>query len=128
MKRGLLGRPALLLGLLALTTVVALQIVGVILVVAMLVIPGATARLLTDRLRHMLVIAPSLAAASSIIGIYLSYWLDASPAGLVVLVQSAAFAIVAAATRLRRSGRPRVRTPLAAAATSVGNTAPHDAG
>lgn len=100
---------ALLLGLLALTTVVALQIVGVILVVAMLVIPGATARLLTDRLRHMLVIAPSLAAASSIIGIYLSYWFDASPAGLVVLVQAAAFALVAAGTRLRRARRQRTR-------------------
>jgi manganese transport system permease protein len=92
----------LLLGLLALTTVVALQIVGVILVIAMLVIPGATARLLTDRLRRMLVIAPSIAAASSIVGIYLSYWLDASPAGLVVLVQAGVFAIVAAGTHLRR--------------------------
>jgi manganese transport system permease protein len=85
---------ALLLGLLALTAVVALQVVGVILVVAMLVIPGATAYLLTDRFGRMLVIAPVLSAAASILGIYLSYWLDASPGGLVVVVQGAVFALV----------------------------------
>ncbi|WP_333716641.1 metal ABC transporter permease, partial [Gordonia sp. (in: high G+C Gram-positive bacteria)] len=49
---------ALLLGLLALTTVTALQVVGIVLVVAMLIIPGATAYLLTDRFSRMLVIAP----------------------------------------------------------------------
>lgn len=85
---------ALLLGLLALTTVVALQVVGVVLVVAMLVIPGATTRLITGRFARMLVIAPVLSAVCSITGIYLSYWLDASPAGLVVVVQGAVFAAV----------------------------------
>ncbi len=85
---------ALLLGLLALTTVVALQVVGVILVVAMLIIPGATAYLLTDRFGRMLVIAPTIAALASITGIYLSYWLDAASGGLVVLVQGAAFTLV----------------------------------
>ncbi|MDR7385561.1 metal ABC transporter permease [Promicromonospora iranensis] len=82
---------ALLLGLLALTAVVALQVVGVILVVAMLIIPGATAHLLTDRFGRMLVIAPVLSATCSVVGIYLSYWLDAASGGLVVLVQGAAF-------------------------------------
>ena len=53
---------ALLLGLLALTSVVALQTVGVVLVVAMLIIPGATAYLLTDRFSRMLVIAPAISA------------------------------------------------------------------
>ena len=86
---------ALLLGLLALTTVVALQVVGVILVVAMLIIPGSTAFMLTDRFGRMLMIAPLIAALSSVLGIYLSYWLDASSGGLVVLVQAAVFAIVA---------------------------------
>lgn len=84
---------ALLLGLLALTAVVALQVVGVILVVAMLVIPGATAYLLTDRFGRMLVIAPVLSAVCSVVGIYLSYWLDAASGGLVVLTQGAAFAL-----------------------------------
>ncbi|MFP1603765.1 metal ABC transporter permease [Microbacterium sp. 2216-1] len=84
----------LLLGMLALTAVVALQVVGVILVVAMLIIPGATAHLLTDRFGTMLLIAPILSASASGVGIYLSYWLDASPGGLVVLVQGAVFALV----------------------------------
>ena len=84
---------ALLLGLLALTSVVALQVVGVILVVAMLIIPGATAYLLTDRFGRMLIIAPALSAVCSITGIMISYWMDASSGGLVILVQGIAFAL-----------------------------------
>ncbi|WP_298040836.1 metal ABC transporter permease [uncultured Microbacterium sp.] len=85
---------ALLLGVLALTSVVALQVVGVVLVVAMLIIPGATAYLLTDRFGRMLVIAPVLSALCSVVGIYLSYWLDAASGGLVVVVQGVVFALV----------------------------------
>jgi manganese transport system permease protein len=85
---------AALLGLLALTAVVALQAVGVVLVVAMLIIPGATAYLLTDRFSRMLVIAPAISAACAIIGLYLSYYLDTASGGMVVLVQGAAFALV----------------------------------
>jgi manganese transport system permease protein len=85
---------ALLLGLLALTAVVALQVVGVILVVAMLIIPGATARLLTDRFSRMLLIAPTLSVAASALGILLSYWLDAASGGLIVLVQGSLYALV----------------------------------
>ena len=92
---------ALLLGLLALTTVVALQVVGIILVVAMLIIPGATAQLLTERFGRMLWLAPLVAAVSAVVGIYLSYWLDAAPGGLVVLVQGAAFAVAYVVGRLR---------------------------
>ena len=84
---------ALLLGLLALTTVVALQVVGVILVVALLITPGATAFLLTERFSRMLVIAPVIAAACSVTGILLSYWLDAASGGLVVLVNGVVFGI-----------------------------------
>lgn len=85
---------ALLLGLLALTAVVALQVVGVVLVVAMLIIPGATAYLLTDRFGRMLVVAPVLSALCSVTGIYISYWVDASPGGLVVVTQGCVFALV----------------------------------
>lgn len=85
---------AMLLGLLALTAVAALQVVGVVLVVAMLIIPGATAYLLTDRFGRMLVIAPVLSSLCSVVGIYISYWVDASPGGLVVLTQGCAFALV----------------------------------
>ncbi|WP_435749174.1 metal ABC transporter permease [Microbacterium sp. PMB16] len=92
LNRRMLG--ALLLGLLALTAVVALQVVGVILVVAMLIIPGATAYLLTDRFGRMLVIAPAISVACSIVGIYLSYWLDTASGGMVVLTQGAVFTLV----------------------------------
>lgn len=85
---------ASLLGLLALTCVVALQVVGVVLVVAMLVIPGATAHLLTDRFGRMLLIAPGLSALCSVTGLYVSYWYDASPGGLVVVCQGCVFTLV----------------------------------
>lgn len=84
-----LGR--LLLALLALTIVVAIQAVGVVLVVAMLIIPGATARLLTDRFSRMLVIAPTLAAVGAAVGIYASYYADAASGPMIVLAQGAAF-------------------------------------
>jgi len=101
---------ALLLGLLALTAVVALQVVGVILVVAMLIIPGATAYLLTDRFGRMLIIAPALSAGASVIGIYLSYWFDVASGPLVVVVQGAVFAVVFIVTRLRGGRRAGTRS------------------
>ncbi|QYH34639.1 metal ABC transporter permease [Salinibacterium sp. M195] len=85
---------AALLGLLALTSVVALQAVGVVLVVALLIIPGATAYLLTDRFARMLVIAPALSALAAIVGLYLSYYLDTASGGMIVLVQGCIFALV----------------------------------
>jgi manganese transport system permease protein len=84
---------AILLGLLAVTAVVALQVVGVVLVVALLIIPGATAFLLTERFGRMLLIAPVSAAASAVIGIYLSYWIDVASGGMIVLVQGVLFAL-----------------------------------
>lgn len=84
---------ALLLGLLALTVVVALQAVGVVLVVAMVIIPGATAYLLTDRFARMLLIAPAIAATCAVVGIYASYYLDAASGGMVVLTMGIAFAL-----------------------------------
>ncbi|GGC60418.1 metal ABC transporter permease [Hoyosella rhizosphaerae] len=84
---------ALLLTLLAITIVVALQAVGVILVVALLITPGATAYLLTDRFPVMLLLAPAIAVTASTVGIYASYYFDASTGGMVVLAQSAAFTL-----------------------------------
>ena len=85
---------AALLGLLALTAVTALQAVGVILVVAMLIIPGATAYLLTDRFGRMLLIAPAVSVACSVTGLYLSWYLDTAPGGMMVLCQGAVFTLV----------------------------------
>lgn len=94
-----IGLPAqalkvLFFALLAACTVAALMTVGAFLVIAMVVTPGATAYLLTDRFGRMLAIAPTIAAVSSVLGIYLSYWLDAASGGLVVLVQGCVFALV----------------------------------
>lgn len=111
---------ALLLGLLALTTVVALQVVGVVLVVAMLVIPGATARLLTDRFTVMLALAPAVAALAAVVGIELAYHADWAPGATVVLVQGAGFALAFLAAprhgaiarlRARRSPTPTPSPP-----------------
>lgn len=84
---------AALLGLLALTAVVALQAVGVVLVVALLITPGATAYLLTDRFSRMLLIAPTLAAACALVGLYASYYLDTASGPMVVLANGAAFTL-----------------------------------
>ncbi|WP_051765626.1 metal ABC transporter permease [Saccharothrix syringae] len=84
---------AALLALLALTCVVALQVVGVVLVVAMLVIPGSTAHLLTDRFGRMLVIAPAVSVGAAVTGLYLSYHLDTASGAMVVLVQGVVFAL-----------------------------------
>lgn len=85
---------SLLLGMLALTSVVSLQVVGVVLVIAMLITPGATAYLLTDRFSRMLLIAPAVSVTCAIVGIYLSYWIDAASGGLVVVTQGAVFLVV----------------------------------
>ncbi|NED99011.1 metal ABC transporter permease [Phytoactinopolyspora halotolerans] len=81
----------LLLALLALTVVVALQAVGVILVVAMVITPGATAYLLTARMERMLLLAPSSAIGCAIVGLYYSYYADVSSGGAVVLAQGLLF-------------------------------------
>jgi len=96
---------ALLLAALAVTVVVALQAVGVILVVAMVITPGATAFLLTDRISRMLVVAPVVAALCAVAGMYASYYLDASSAGMIVLAQGLAFGLAYAATWRSRSRR-----------------------
>lgn len=96
---------ALLLAALAVTVVVAIQAVGVILVVAMVITPGATAFLLTDRISRMFVIAPAVAAVCALAGMYASYHLDTSSAGMVVLAQGVAFATAYAVTTPARARR-----------------------
>lgn len=83
-----------LLSLLSLTAVAGLQTVGIILVVAMLVTPGATAYLLSDRFDHMLLIAMASGMFSSVIGTYISYHIDGSTGGCIVVLQILLFLIV----------------------------------
>ncbi len=81
----------LLLVLLALTIVVSLQAVGVGLVAAMLVTPGATAYLLTRRLPAMMAIAAAIGAFSGLAGLYLSFYVNVASGAAVVLVATAMF-------------------------------------
>jgi ABC-type Mn2+/Zn2+ transport system permease subunit len=81
----------LLLSLLAATIVASLKAVGIILVIAMLVTPGCIAYLLTDRFPRMLWIATASAVGSSLAGVYVSFFLNASTAACMVLVQTLVF-------------------------------------
>ncbi|MBB6171773.1 manganese transport system permease protein [Nocardiopsis mwathae] len=83
----------LLLGLLSVTVVIALQAVGIILVVAMVIIPGATAYLLTDRFERMLLIAVGVSVAASVLGTYVSFQADVATGGAIVVAQAYAFAL-----------------------------------
>lgn len=86
----------LLLALLSATAVAALQTVGACLVVAMLVTPGATAYLLTDRFSRMLGIATATGAGCGLIGAYASYFLNGSTGGCIVVLQTLVFLVVLA--------------------------------
>ncbi len=81
----------LFLLLLALSIVISIQTVGNILVLAMLVTPPATARLLTDRLPVMVALSSLIGAACGVIGLYISYWQNIPSGACVVLVATALF-------------------------------------
>jgi ABC-type Mn2+/Zn2+ transport system permease subunit len=81
----------LLLSLLALAIVVSLKAVGIILVIAMLVTPGAVAYLVSDSFERMLVIAAGTAVGSTVIGVYSSYFINGSTGACIVLVQAVIF-------------------------------------
>jgi len=82
-----------LLVLLSLTIVGSLKAVGIILVIAMLVAPGATAFLLTDSFERMLVIASAVAVTSCVLGTIISFHIDGATGACIVLVQAAAFTL-----------------------------------
>ena len=85
---------ALLLGLIGVTIAVSVQIVGIILVVAMLVTPAATARLVARDLFGMVVISLIVATVSAVGGLYLSYFRNTASGATIVLVATALFGIV----------------------------------
>ncbi|MEZ4731891.1 MAG: metal ABC transporter permease [Caldilineaceae bacterium] len=84
----------LLLILIALTIVIALQTVGIALVLAMLVTPAATAQLLTRRMHIMMLVAAICGMAANLIGLYLSYYVNIASGPAMVLVATLLFAIV----------------------------------
>ena len=77
--------------LLAASTVAALQTVGAFLVICLVVTPGATAYLLTDRFPRLLMIAVSIGSVSCFIGAYASYFLDGATGGIIVVLQTLLF-------------------------------------
>jgi manganese/iron transport system permease protein/iron/zinc/copper transport system permease protein len=90
---------------LAATIVASINVVGVTLIAATLIIPATTARLMTDSFARMLVLSSLLGAASGALGMYLSYWLDISSGATIVLLEAFIFGVVfvANAVRGRRS-------------------------
>ncbi|SCW89737.1 manganese/iron transport system permease protein [Rhizobium mongolense subsp. loessense] len=79
--------------LLSASTVAALQTVGAFLVICMVVTPGATAYLLTDRFPRLLAIAVVIGAATSFVGAYASYFLDGATGGIIVVLQTLLFLV-----------------------------------
>uniref|UniRef100_A0A7C1P484 Metal ABC transporter permease n=1 Tax=Agrobacterium albertimagni TaxID=147266 RepID=A0A7C1P484_9HYPH len=77
--------------LLAASTVAAMQTVGAFLVIAMVVTPGATAYLLTDRFQRLILLALGIGAGTSFIGAYASYFLDGATGGIIVVLQTLIF-------------------------------------
>jgi manganese/iron transport system permease protein len=79
--------------LLSLTIVASLKAVGIILVIAMLIAPGATAYLLTDSFERMLVIATAVATSSAALGTIASFHIDGATGACIVLVQALVFVL-----------------------------------
>ena len=100
----------LFLGLIAMTIVISLQSVGIILVVAMLVTPAATAQLLTNRFSRLILVAAGIGIVAPLIGLYVSYWTNTASAALIVLVETATFLV--ALLLGPRTGLLRRRQPL----------------
>ncbi len=98
--------------LLSACTVAALQTVGAILVIAMVITPGATAYLLTDRFSHLIVYAVSIGALSSAVGAWLSYFVNGATGGVIVTLQTLIFLLaflLAPKHGLLAAGRRRKR-------------------
>lgn len=93
---------AMLLALIGVTVAVAVQLVGIVLVVAMLVTPAATARLVARDMRAFVLWAAALSLFASVAGLWLSYYANASSGGTIVLVATAEFVVVWLIAQLRR--------------------------
>jgi len=86
----------------AATIVASINVVGVTLIAATLVIPSTTARLLTESFGRMIIISTAIGAMAGVIGMYVSYWLDISSGATIVLLEAAVFLLVLIATTILR--------------------------
>jgi manganese/iron transport system permease protein len=80
-----------LLAMLSLTIVGALKAVGMILVIAMLIAPGAIAHLLTNKFQSMVMVSVAISLCCSFLGVYLSFFIDSAPAPTIILLMSTTF-------------------------------------
>jgi manganese/iron transport system permease protein/iron/zinc/copper transport system permease protein len=98
-------------GILALSILASMQVLGVTLVAAAVVIPAVTARVLTNNFTHMLSLSTALGGMTAVVGMYLSYYLDIASGASIVLLAALVFVIVlvyrqiAGAVELRRQSR-----------------------
>ncbi|WP_172120433.1 anchored repeat-type ABC transporter permease subunit [Actinomyces faecalis] len=125
------GLPVLMLDIalyvaVSLAVVMSVQTIGNVLVLALLVTPAATARLLTDRLSTMMIVAPCVGVLGSVVGLYLSWSIDLPAGGTIVLVLTAAFSLSWLAAprhglvaRRRRGRRERAQQGLVAETRQV---------
>ncbi len=113
------GFEYLFTGLLSATIVASLQAVGIVLVIAMLITPGAAALLLTSRLRSMMLLAVAIGLAASLSGFYASFHLDVASGPAIVIAVSLLFALALAVAPLRRRGLARRAAEPVAAADEV---------
>ncbi|WP_394690695.1 metal ABC transporter permease [Hoeflea sp.] len=109
--------------LLSASTVAAMQTVGAFLVIALVVTPGATAYLLTDRFPRLIVIAVAMGSITCFAGVYLSYFLDGATGGVVIMLQTGifllAFLFAPRHGLLAQRAQVRAKTPDAAKATEA---------
>jgi len=99
----------LFLALIALTIVISLQAVGIILVVAMLVTPAATAQLVSQSFGRLVSIAIAIGVICPVIGLYASYWLNSATGATIVLVETAVFVVALVASRTPTLARANQR-------------------
>lgn len=97
---------ALLMGMLSLTILVTMRVIGTLLISALLVIPASVARMLTNSFSRMLWISPLVGATSAFVGMNLAYHLDTSASATIILVGTLMFIVVYAVSGLR--GRSRI--------------------
>ena len=98
----------LLLFLVAISTVVAIQTVGVVLVMSLLVTPAAAASLISKRLRVIMMLSVGMALIATLIGFYVSFFANVSSGPTIVLILTLFFALTFARSRIKERVRPQV--------------------
>ncbi|MBK8051614.1 MAG: metal ABC transporter permease [Anaerolineales bacterium] len=94
--------------MLAAAIIVSMQVLGVTLIAAALVIPAITARLMTDSFSRMLFLSVGIGAVSGVLGMFFSYYLDVASGATIVLLQSAIFGVVLTVESMRKVAARRL--------------------